>query len=243
MTKKVFYSGLIFLFIFIVVFYYYGRSVWVPIYKKYTGLETLSSVYKKYGVQAESRLIPYFKKASVVYPPTKIKLLVMKAERSIELWAKGAGDSQFKKIRHFQVKAASGQAGPKLREGDRQVPEGIYKIIALNPNSSYHLSMMLNYPNKFDKKQAIKEGRLYPGTNIFIHGKALSVGCLAMGDVAIEELFALVYKSGIKNIKIVIAPHDPRKVPLVVSKNMPIWLSELYREVTREFSKHSNGSL
>ncbi|VAW79879.1 Glutamate synthase [NADPH] large chain [hydrothermal vent metagenome] len=243
MIKKALYSGLIFLIIFVVAFYYYGRSIWVPVYKKYTGLATLVSVYKKYGIQAEARLIPYFKKAGVTYPPTKIKLLVMKSERLMELWARSETDSPFVKIRQFKVRAASGQPGPKLKEGDKQVPEGIYKIIALNPNSSFHLSMMLNYPNEFDKKYAKKEGRLYPGSNIFIHGKALSVGCLAMGDVAIEELFVLIYKSGIQNIKVIIAPYDPRKVPLVVGKNTPLWLAELYKEVAREFAGHRNDSL
>ncbi|NJN46820.1 MAG: L,D-transpeptidase family protein [Candidatus Competibacteraceae bacterium] len=93
-------------------------------------------------------------------------------------------------IKHYPVLAASGTLGPKLCEGDRQVPEGIYRIKSLNPNSAYHLSLELDYPNAFDLRQAERDGRNNPGSAICIHGKAVSVGCLAMGDTAIEELYS-----------------------------------------------------
>ena len=80
----------------------------------------------------------------------------------------------------------------KLREGDRQVPEGLYRLIGRNPNSNYHLSMKLDYPNSYDPRHAKREGRSNPGSNIFIHGKSLSVGCLAMSGEAIEAFFVLV---------------------------------------------------
>ena len=72
------------------------------------------------------------------------------------------------------------------------MPEGVYRIVALNPNSSYHLSMKLDYPTEFDLSKARAEGRTRPGSDIFIHGKAVSIGCVAVGDDAIEEIFVLV---------------------------------------------------
>jgi L,D-transpeptidase catalytic domain len=95
------------------------------------------------------------------------------------VWVETSGQVVF--IHSYSVLVASGHNGPKLREGDRQVPEGFYRITSLNPNSSYHLSIKLNYPNAFDQQHADEEGRDRLGGDIFIHGKAASIGCLAMG--------------------------------------------------------------
>ena len=151
----------------------------------------------------------------------------------LELWARDSGEFRF--IRDYHIQAASGVAGPKLRQGDRQVPEGIYHITKLDPNSHYHLSMKLNYPNEFDLLHARHEGRANPGSNILIHGKAASIGCLAMGDEAIEELFVLTTQVGAENVKVVIAPHDPRTYPLNAdSEKDPEWTPELYSAISRE---------
>jgi murein L,D-transpeptidase YafK len=107
--------------------------------------------------------------------------------------------------------AASGTLGPKLREGDRQVPVGIYEIESLNPNSAYHVSLRLNYPNAFDRAQAAKDGRTNLGRDIMIHGKSVSVGCLALGDEAAEDVFTLVADAGIQNVKVICSPVDFRK--------------------------------
>ncbi|MCF6325401.1 MAG: L,D-transpeptidase family protein [Gammaproteobacteria bacterium] len=215
----------------------YGRVLWVPVYQKVVGKETISSVIEKYGENAENRLKPYFDNAGIPYPPKEVKLLAIKDEKKLELWV--TSDNGFKKIKNYPIRAASGVSGPKLMEGDKQVPEGIYRIVGLNPNSSYHLSMKLNYPNEFDLYHANNEGRSNPGTNIFIHGKALSIGCLAIGDSAIEELFTLVYKVGIKNTEVVISPSDPGKAPLfqTVGNEKP-WITALYKSITTEFIKY-----
>lgn len=215
----------------------YGRPFWVPVYQKFAGKETVSSVIEKYGSNAENRLKPYFDEAGIPYPPEEIKLLAIKDKRSLELWA--SSGNGFTNVRNYRVQAASGVSGPKLREGDKQVPEGIYKIIGLNPNSSYHLSMKLNYPNDFDLHHANSEGRSSPGTNIFIHGKSVSIGCLAMGDHAIEELFTLVHAVGISNTEVVISPSDPRASPIhPPAGNEKPWISELYNLITKEFLRY-----
>src|SRR5436190_607476 len=77
-------------------------------------------------------------------------------------------------VREYPVMAASGGRGPKLREGDGQVPEGMYTIDWLNPNSSYHLSMHVDYPNAFDRAHAADDGRTALGGAIMIHGRDVS---------------------------------------------------------------------
>lgn len=199
---------------------------------------TVADILQDYGSYAEHKLRPYFKKANVPFPPQQMILVGLKEEKKLELWAKG--DEDFKFIRDYDIQAASGVAGPKLRQGDRQVPEGVYRIVMLNPNSHYHLSMKINYPNDFDLYHADQEGRYEPGSDIFIHGKAASIGCLAMGDETIEELFVLTALTGKENVKVVIAPRDPRRLPLDDGMtNLPEWTDELYSEVSREIRQLS----
>ncbi len=229
-VAAVFICGVIGLF----VLYVYGRSMWVPAYQSVVGRQTVSSVVQNYGPAARARLEPYFAAAGIAYPPSAITLLAIKDSAKLELWAGDSAQQLF--IREYPIRALSGKAGPKLNEGDRQVPEGIYRIEGLNPNSSYHLSMKLNYPNAFDVQQADKEGRTQPGTNIFIHGKAVSIGCLAMGDSIIEELFVLAADSSKEAIDVVIAPTDPRPKSLLAPTN-PKWVAELYTSIEQAFAK------
>jgi hypothetical protein len=196
---------------------------------------TIDDVVKQYGPAARGRLRPHFERAHVAYPPRQIWLLAFKEERRVELWA-GDGTRRVH-IRDYEIQAASGEAGPKLREGDLQVPEGLYRIAWLNPMSSYHLSMKLDYPNAFDRRKASGEGRTRLGGDIFIHGRAVSIGCLAMGDPAIEELFVLVAETGVSRVRTVLAPHDLRRRPAVLSASpRPLWLPELYAQLGRELT-------
>ena len=185
-----------------------------------------------YGRQAEARLINHFREAGIAYPPAKTAFIAFKDSKKLHLWASEDGVS-FSLVHSYPIKGASGHLGPKLREGDKQVPEGIYTIEGLNPNSSYHLSMKLNYPNEFDWKYARMEGRKSPGSNIFIHGKTVSIGCLAMGDRAIEELFTLADIVGIDNIEVVIAPTNlsNRKNLAPLLEKQPLWVADLYRDL------------
>jgi murein L,D-transpeptidase YafK len=203
------------------------------------GQWTVSDVVQVYGKNAVDKLGHYFKKAKVAYPPREVTLIAYKQEKKLELWARGNGEFRF--IRDYFIMAASGDTGPKLRQGDRQVPEGVYRITDLNPNSHYHLSMKLNYPNEFDIYHAELDGRTDLGSDIFIHGKDASIGCLAVGDAAIRELFVLTAQVGVANVKVVIAPHDPRIYPLVVnSEELPPWISELYAMISREIEAVSH---
>lgn len=208
--------------------------MWVPIYQKAKGRETIESVVNKYSKTVDEKLKPIFKKTGVSYPPQQLALLAVKEKKTLELWAHD-DTKKWRFIKVYPIEAASGNLGPKLKEGDEQVPEGIYSLEYLNPNSSYHLSMKINYPNKFDLKWADKEGRKEPGTNIFIHGKKLSIGCLAMGDSAIEELFILTTKVGKENVKVIISPVDPRLEELKSTDGSREWIDKLYEQITVEF--------
>ena len=134
-----------------------------------------------------------------------LRILVFKHERMVEVQAPG-----WSAPRTYPMTAFSGTLGPKLREGDGQIPEGVYGLEYLNPNSSYHLSMKVSYPNADDRAQAEKEGRTNLGGDIMIHGSNATVGCVPVGDEAIEEVFYLVQAAGLPNVAVVIAPYDMR---------------------------------
>ena len=96
----------------------------------------------------------------------------------------------------------------------------------------YHLSMRVSYPNDFDRAQASKEGRTHLGGDIMIHGKAFSVGCLAMGDEAAEELFVLAADTRLTNITVLLTPVDFRVKALPASAtNLPAWSGEIYEQL------------
>lgn len=196
-----------------------------------TGQRTTGDVIQSIGSAAESRLRPAFQAASVAYPPQSIALIGLKDEKRLELWARPDAHEPWRHVRDYAVLGASGGPGPKLREGDLQVPEGVYAVTALNPNSSFYLSMRLDYPNAFDRARAAADRRTSVGGDIFIHGKSASVGCLAIGDDAIEELFVLVVRVGISNMEVILAPHDLRSRPTAETEGLPPWTDELYAEI------------
>ena len=198
---------------------------------------TVAERLDQYGATVRARLSPRFAKQNVAYPPGKLIFVGLKKEKILEVYAK-SGANGFKLICAYPILAASGKAGPKLREGDRQVPEGIYAIESLNPNSRYHLSLRVNYPNEFDRKQARREKRTNLGGDIMIHGKAVSIGCLAMGDEAAEDLFVLAADTGLKNIKVILAPLDFRTHDAVPGgEQLPPWTAPLYDQVRAELRK------
>ena len=220
--------------------YFFMRPVWVPMYQKVAGKQTVNDVIEAYQGPAQKRLEPYFQSAGVAYPPRSLTLLAIKDSDQLELWASDGDAKTY--IRSYPILAASGIVGPKLHEGDKQVPEGIYQLEYLNPNSAFHLSMKLNYPNAFDLKYAAEEGRTEPGTNIFIHGKAVSIGCLAMGDEVIEELFVLTSLIGKDAVDVAIAPSDPRTTDIqALANNQPEWVSSLYSDLSIFFADYQRS--
>lgn len=203
---------------------------------KVTGKKTVEDVISVYENSTHKNFMPLFAKVGVDYPPKQLALIAYKDTKLLDLWVSN-GNDEYKYLITYPIQATSGELGPKLQEGDRQVPEGLYRIDGFNPNSSFHLSMKINYPNEFDLKYANAEGRDEPGTNIFIHGRAASIGCLAMGDSVIEKLFTLVYKTGESNTQVLISPTDPSINKLVISDNSPDWLPELYENIKVQYAR------
>lgn len=192
----------------------------------FAGQGEIDATLQRLAPEVEAHLSDRFEAAGVAYPPQRIQLIAFKESQRLELWAFDGDRWHF--VYDYPVFAASGDAGPKLREGDRQVPEGFYRIVELNPNSHYHLSMKLNYPNSFDWAQAAREGRDHPGSNIFIHGSAWSAGCLAVGNRYVEELFYLVGKLGMERAGVLIAPYDFRRREIRLGADTPEWVGRLY---------------
>lgn len=205
--------------------------------------QAIDRAIKRYGLRVEPRLKTYFSTAGVSYPPSDVALLAFKSERKVELWARNQ-DEVWKHIHNYPLTGFSGQLGPKLRENDKQIPEGVYKLVNFNPFSSMHLSMMINYPNNYDKQKGYQDGRRNLGNNIFIHGKDLSVGCLAIGDLAIDQLFVLARRVGLSHIQVIIAPNDMRhnKKPETTSFAQPRWLPELYQQISESLKPFEKKS-
>lgn len=111
---------------------------------------------------------------------------VFKQEAELEVWVRSG--EVYKHFRTYPIAAMSGQLGPKLREGDRQAPEGFYFVppSRMNPNSRFHLSFNLGYPNAYD------QGHRRTGSALMVHGGRASIGCFAMTDPKIEEIYTLV---------------------------------------------------
>jgi murein L,D-transpeptidase YafK len=114
-----------------------------------------------------------------------IFIRLFKAERELEVWVKEG--AAFKLFRTYSIVAMSGRLGPKLREGDRQAPEGFYFVTParMNPNSRFHLSFNLGYPNTYDRAHK------RTGSALMVHGNRVSIGCFAMTDTKIEEIYCL----------------------------------------------------
>ncbi len=201
-------------------------------------LRTVEDRVAEFGARVQARLEPEFRAAGVAYPPSRAAFIFAKNERTLEIYA-ADGANDFRLVCAYPVLAASGAPGPKLREGDRQVPEGVYCLRELNPNSSYHLSLWIDYPNAFDRAQALAEGRLDPGGEIMIHGGTGSRGCLAVGDEAAEDLFVLAALTGSENVTVVLTPVDFRKeAPDAMPEDAPPWLAGVYETIQAELARY-----
>jgi len=197
--------------------------------------KTVSQRVVQYGAVVDRRLAPVFASRNIPYPPTRLALIGFKGERVLEVWATDK-DGMYQFIKSYPILAASGKPSPKLRQGDGQVPEGIYRIELLNPNSLYHLALRVSYPNDFDRQQAARDGRSDLGGDIMIHGGAGSSGCLAMGDEAAEDLFVLAARTGLAKVVVILSPVDFRRRDLPRQTSQPAWIPGLYMDIRKALS-------
>jgi murein L,D-transpeptidase YafK len=219
----------------IIGFLVFGRSVYMPILHKIKGRETVESridnLEHEVWKRLESKLISVGFKTDF---PQEIVLVAFKKEQILQVYANT--DNGVTLLKEYPFTAYSGELGPKLKKGDRQIPEGIYKVEYLNPNSSYYLSIKINYPNDYDKSKSILLKTEDMGGDIFIHGKSATIGCIPIGDEAIEEVFVLTQKAINNEVKVIISPKDFRiddEYPQIESID---WEIELYDEIKTELN-------
>ncbi len=153
-----------------------------------------------------------------------ILVRIFKEESELEVW-KARTDGRYALLKTYSICKWSGVLGPKVREGDRQAPEGFYTVTPaqMNPQSNYYLSFNIGFPNAFDRAY----GR--SGSNLMVHGACSSAGCYSMTDDAAGEIFALArdaFKGGQRSFQIEAFPF--RMTPENMAKhrgdaNMDFW--------------------
>lgn len=158
-----------------------------------------STVKNKVEYQLPSRVLDEMK-AKGMERNSPIAMRIFKEEGVLEIW-KAKTNNRFDKIAEYQICAWSGRLGPKIKEGDRQAPEGFYPLSPyhLNPNSKYFLAINTGYPNRYDQAN----GR--NGTNLMIHGACSSSGCYSMTDAQILEIYAFArdaFKGGQQTVQL-----------------------------------------
>ena len=147
---------------------------------------------------------------------------IFKRESVLELWLEEAA-GRFGLFRSYPICAWSGTLGPKLAEGDKQSPEGFYRVTLrqLNPNSRHHLAFNLGFPNAYDQAH----GRT--GSAIMVHGGCTSVGCFAMTDAQIEEIYPIVeaaLRGGQDAIDVAVLPFRLTETALQLESDSP-WIA------------------
>lgn len=158
-------------------------------------------------------------------PGSPVFIRIFKSEHILEVWVKAS--QQYKLFKTYPICYFSGGLGTKTRINDGKSPEGFYTIQPkqLNPNSHYHLAMNIGYPNQLEKLKG------YTGTDIMIHGHCASIGCYAMTDPLIDEIYTIVYKAfeaGQKSIPVHIFPfklRDDYIGGMTTHLSYPLWLN------------------
>lgn len=213
-----------------------ARGVARGVYRRLRGHHTVAERVARYGPRARGRWAPWFGRAGVPYPPHEVTLVALKDVAELVVYARDR-DGPWRRVRRMLIVAQSGGPGPKLREGDRQVPEGLYRVESLNPDSLYHLALRVAYPSPDDRLRAHEDGRTQLGGDIMIHGSNASVGCLAMGDEGAEDLFVLAAEVGLPRVHLLFAPTDLRRAPSYAPPpGSPPWVGARYARLREALS-------
>jgi murein L,D-transpeptidase YafK len=139
-------------------------------------------------VEKEALVKTYFDAGGISYRNYQVFLRAFKKEGVIEVWTKPQNQTTYQLLTTYRFCATSGSLGPKRKEGDLQIPEGIYHLNHFNPESNFHLSLGVSYPNASDKILADPKK---PGGAIYVHGNCVTIGCIPITDEKIKELYIL----------------------------------------------------
>ncbi|MGE5520365.1 MAG: L,D-transpeptidase family protein [Candidatus Dadabacteria bacterium] len=157
----------------------------------YTSFIDVQRTYPRPGnaiLKKQDTLQKQFEDRGLRWPAKYVYIRSFKYDGQLEVWVKNERREPFKLFKSYKVCAMAGTLGPKRIQGDFQVPEGFYYINQFNPNSTYYLSLGINYPNPSDK---LLSDPLHPGGDIYIHGNCVTVGCIPVTDQQIEEIYIL----------------------------------------------------
>lgn len=145
--------------------------------------DTLTSVVNKAEHPLPKKLVSQMK-AKGMNERSPIMMRIFKEENVLEVW-KQKPNGRYDLVVSYEICKWSGDLGPKFKEGDKQAPEGFYRIYPrqMNPNSSYYLSFNMGFPNSYDRSH----GRT--GSHLMIHGDCSSAGCYSMTDEQVLEIF------------------------------------------------------
>jgi murein L,D-transpeptidase YafK len=145
--------------------------------------DALDSVSNKVEHPLPSRLVNKMK-ANDMSTRSPIMMRIFKEEGILEVW-KQKGNGRYDVIASYEICKWSGKLGPKFKEGDRQAPEGYYRVYPsqMNPNSSYYLSFNMGFPNSYDRSHN------RTGSNLMVHGACSSAGCYSMTDEQVLEIY------------------------------------------------------
>jgi len=168
----------------------------------------------------DQRLQTEFSVAGLTYG-APVFFRIFKETNEFEVWVKT--DSVYVLFKKYNICYYSGSLGTKTREGDGQAPEGFYEITrrSMNPLSDYHLSFNIGYPNTYDRSKH------YTGSAIMVHGCCVSIGCYAMGNDQIEEIWTIMtraFQRGQRTIQLHIFPFRMSGENMLMTDN-PEWNS------------------
>jgi murein L,D-transpeptidase YafK len=142
--------------------------------------------------EKENAVKNLFKEKGIDYSSFNIFLRAFKKEMKLEVWVKDKTKPSYTLLTTYPICSSSGTLGPKRKEGDLQIPEGVYEINHFNPLSNFHLSLGINYPNAADKVFADAK---HPGSAIYLHGNCVTIGCIPITDDKIKELYILTIEA------------------------------------------------
>ncbi len=160
----------------------------------------------KIRAKAQPRIEAKFVARGLTYPASRLFLRAFKRDGVLEMWASNHADEPMVHVENYPICAASGVLGPKRKQGDEQVPEGIYQIHRFNAWSGYHMSLRVNYPNASDRARGL---RWKLGGAIMVHGDCVTIGCIPIKNRPIEEVFLATLdasRAGRKRVPIHIFP-------------------------------------
>jgi len=164
-----------------------------------TGQKKYERVQQAY-LEKEKDLKTLIGEKGFSYSNFSLLFVAFKHEKELQVYIRDKSAKKYELLKTYDFCVLSGSLGPKRKEGDGQVPEGLYEINKFNPTSNFHLSLKINYPNTSD---LVLSDKTHPGGEIFIHGNCVSVGCIPITDDLIKELYVLSVEAWDKN------PHIP----------------------------------